>query len=343
MTLPRMTFALAAAALASIAHAETRYTASLLAAPAGPKTVVALSAGGSVLGSIRTSTSPDVEKSYVLGADGQVVFQVPGVRRTEARAMSSAGHVAGAIYRKDSFVGGSYLRRPDGSIETFAVEGAYETAAQDVNASGTVVGWSKTGSPPRPTAFLWRDGAFTPLPSPYLADGDSALNAINDAGDMVGTASDAADQHHATLWHADGSAVKLFDLPRHGDCEATSIASTGVVAGFCSNSSSTAGAALWRSTSSAPQALMPPEGDASSWAWSVNAAGVVVGQSSPVVGRTRAVVWRDGAPADLQTLTELPAGVTLESAWDVSDDGRILAIGRKDEAFYALLLTPSGR
>jgi len=343
MTFTRLTLALAATALASAAHAQTRYTASLLSAPASPKTIVDLSPGGAVLGSIRTSTAPEVEKSYVLGADGQLVFQVPDVRHTEARAMSRAGHVAGALYRKDLFAGGGYLRHPDGRLETFAVDGAYETSVQDVNASGTVVGTSKAGGPPRPTGFAWRDGVLTSLPSPYMADGESEVNAINDAGDMVGTASYTDFEHHATLWHADGSAVKLFDLPRHGSCTATAIASNGLVAGYCANSSTFAGAALWRSMAEAPQALAPLAGDADTFAYAINAAGVVVGESTTKEGIPHAIVWYDGVPADLQALVDLPAGTRLQSAWAVADDGRILAMARRDDGFYALLLTPAGR
>jgi probable HAF family extracellular repeat protein len=80
-------------------------------------------------------------------------------------------------------------------------------------------------------------------------------------------------------------------------------------------------------------------GDAGSEARAINVAGDVVGRGIPDLGTSQAVLWRDGAAVDLNTLITA-AGWILTSATGINDAGQIVGAGLRDGQIRAFLLTP---
>jgi probable HAF family extracellular repeat protein len=81
--------------------------------------------------------------------------------------------------------------------------------AEAINELGEIVGWSSDLGPNEP--FLWRDGAFEPLPLPPGIVSASALD-INDLGQVVGIGDDGTFAPPRALLWSDGEVHDLNDL-----------------------------------------------------------------------------------------------------------------------------------
>jgi probable HAF family extracellular repeat protein len=226
--------------------------------------------------------------------------------------------------------------------------------AWDVNDAGAVVGErSRTQSSPV-RAFLARNGQFRDLgtlggssPSPFSIE--SIAHAVNDRGQIVGTALPPEPPLHAFLWE-DGVMMDLGTLG--GDAEATEafgVNDRGHVVGASPTASREIHAFLWRD--GAMQDLGTLGGDRSA-AYGINVRGHVVGNSStpasPPFNAGHAFLWAHGRMVDLNdVVSNLPPDVVLEVARAISDDGRI--VGTTCTEFceagataptHAFLLTP---
>ena len=116
-----------------------------------------------------------------------------------------------------------------GAVTVLEVPGGLDAAAQDVNSHGDVVGLARDGDAPA-HGILWRDGQVIDLA--VLPGGDTAgPTAINDAGLIVGSASDAAGSHAAAWSTHSPQTIKDLGVMT-GSAYLTDVTENGIVVGW---------------------------------------------------------------------------------------------------------------
>jgi probable HAF family extracellular repeat protein len=344
---PGRAFAAATLSLAaSLAGAQAHYTATLVAGPEGQHaSATAIGPSGAVTGTMTPRLRPHWLRSFVQQGASFVSFKPMGLTDSVGNGVSSAGDVAGYMSAPGSSLEQGYVRRADGTVRRIQVVDAgseVPTHPIAVNASGTVAGRYLDHAFYNDIAFVWRDGVVTALPS-TLGGVQSEIDAINDAGQMVGHADVARYVHHAASWSPDGTLTDLGTLEPDGTSQANAIAANGWIAG----SASVAGgqswhACLWRDGGIVDLGTLP--GDMWSVASGINAHGDVVGSGGPTVTTGHPVLWHDGQALDLTAVTTVPAGTSMTTGMGIADDGTILVQGRDAQGlFVELLLTPDAR
>jgi probable HAF family extracellular repeat protein len=200
-----------------------------------------------------------------------------------------------------------------------------------INQNGQIVGERSRTQSAAVRAFLYQSGSFLDLGTlgghnPFPFGIDSIAYAINDRGQIVGTALPPEPPLHAFLWE-EGVMQDLGTLG--GNTEATQafgINNSGAIVGVSQTLSEEMHAFLWRD--GVMQDLGTLGGD-SSYAYAINRAGQIVGGSrtptSPEFNAGHAFIWQRGRMIDLnEVVTNLPADVVLEVARAINDDGRIV-------------------
>lgn len=231
-----------------------------------------------------------------------------------------------------------------GHMRDLGTLGGELSVAQGINAQGQVVGASTTapGQPlslldDGPHAYLWEDGHMINLGT--LGGARSWAAAINDAGQVVGTAQTADGEDHAFLWE-DGVMTDLGTLS--GDqAVAFAINRHGQVAGG--------------STTAAGQELGEPDGAPFRWeaghmttlgnmpgpagiAYGINDRGGVVG-ADPEAG---AVLWRGNETVALADVLPVDDGwEALNLARAINARGQIVGWGQRDGATRAFIASPA--
>jgi probable HAF family extracellular repeat protein len=198
-----------------------------------------------------------------------------------------------------------------------------------------------TSSPSQQFAFVYSNGQVRLLPD--LGAQWSAAYAINSNGDVVGDSVLRSDLGpadipvHAAIFPHDGGIIDLgtFGGPRSS---AVAINSKGQVAGWANLDANNSHAFFYDGGMMTEIPL--PGGNATS----INDGGEVVGTYWPDGDQSQHAFYYSGGNAvDLNTLTlDLPAGVVLESAQRITNQGLILVSARKspDEPLTQFLLTP---
>jgi len=253
-----------------------------------------------------------------------------------------------------------------GNMTALPTLGGNNGYAAGINDWGQVVGWAEnkthdpTCAPPQVLQFeavIWgpEPGRLQQLP-PLHGDPDSAATAINDSGQVVGisgTCDNAIGEfsaRHALLWESG----KPTDLGNFGGVAwntPTAINNQGEVVGFADLPGDQDGglnpiAFLW-TRQHGIQKLRPYPGDANSLAWGINMRGQAVGQSIDASGNSRAVIWQDGEPIDLNALLPADSPLYLTLANDINDRGEIagqacvVAAGVCGAEAFAVLLIPT--
>lgn len=189
-----------------------------------------------------------------------------------------------------------------------------------VNSSGVMVGKRSYSDSGIQKAMLW-DANGKPVELRGFGGKLNEANAINDAGMVVGSASDVQGTTYAFLWKPDGEMVKL-DTLKDGRSGAYDINKSGQIAGYSENL-----AVLWEADGSV-QELGNLSGYRSSTAFGLNNSGVVVGSSVDSLGKSRAFMWTQ--EGGMKELAMLP-GWTEASAEDVNDAGVVVGWARNDK------------
>ena len=179
---------------------------------------------------------------------------------------------------------------------------------------------------------IWNNGVPTELPT-VSNDPDGFVNVINDQGVAVGGSGDCATgpafSLHAVLWQ-NGSAMDLGSLGGTLFSDPFSINTQGQVVGASDLPGDTnfwAGpfvnnhAFLWQKGAFTDLGTLA--GDASSWSFSINRKGQIVGFGS------RAILWSERGLTDLNTLVPGPpfSPLYLLQAWDINDRSEIVGEG----------------
>jgi probable HAF family extracellular repeat protein len=229
--------------------------------------------------------------------------------------------------------------------------------AWDINNNGWIVGERSRQQSSPVRAFLYRNGRFRSLGtlggrSPFRFGTDSIAHAINDRGQIVGTALPPNPPLHGFLWE-NGVMRDLGTLGGNGEATtAFAVNNGGQVVGASQAANGQTHAFLWQN--GVMQDLGTLGGNYSA-AYGINVHGQIVGGSrvpnAPFGNAGHAFLWENGQLIDLNgVVANLPADVVLESARAINDDGRI--VGTSCSGFcepgatapsHAFLLTPSAR
>lgn len=218
-----------------------------------------------------------------------------------------------------------------------------------INDAGTVVGSiSNPGDDPSIVPYTWSDGEFTILDLLPDSFGGAAVN-VNADGLVVGYTEQANESGghviQALAW-VDGELTELGALG--GDSSialgvnaAGQIVGRSTVEGVEYLESAGTHATLWENGEPSDLGTLG-DGEYSS-ASAINANGDIVGRAAVTSGdtaTTHAVLWHGGEIYDLNNLIEGDTDVELDNAWDINDNGFIIATANVDGAPQSFLLEP---
>jgi probable HAF family extracellular repeat protein len=323
------------------ASSQTRYSYTdlgVLGSPAGgseSSAAWAVNDAGIVVGA---STTDLFGASHAfLWQDGQLIdlgtLSRSAFAASAAYAINDAGVIVGQTNVDPASEPPHAFRYRDGvmrDVGTGFGPGSF-SRAWDNNRTGVIVGErGRTQSSPV-RAFLARNDRFRDLGTlggrstlPFSVE--SIAYAINDRGQIVGTALPAQPPLHAFLW-IDGAMHDLGTLGgNHEATEAFGINNRGAIVGRSPTATGAIHAFLWRD--GVMQDLGTLGGTASA-AYGINIRGEIVGGSttptSPPFNAGHAFLWRRGSMVDLNDVVpDLPANVVLETARAISDEGWIV-------------------
>ena len=298
-----------------------------------PTTAIArhINAKGQVVGWLTAGGRPRA----FLWEDGRRTFLNPADVRSTAVGINDRGQVL--VFH----LGPPTKEKPFGrKHEAFLMEGGRETAldldsAHRLNNRGQVLGLKIIEGEIH--LVVWEAGRLTDLsrrgvPGPIRSFGYY----FNDRGQVTGTADWAGIgdkvEWKGFLWE-DGRVTELGPRTTPG-----AINNRGQVAGL-DVAASPSRPVVWEG--GARRELGMLDGFRLPMAHAIDDRGVVVGSASrTTIGESRAMLWKDGIPADLNA--EIPAGLNwiLQGAWDINDRGEIVGSGTLDGSPHAFLLKP---
>lgn len=259
-------------------------------------------------------------------------------RASVSWAINADGQITGNVFTPDQV--SAAVIWDDGEITTLPTLGGENAQAYGINDDGVVVGGSNSAPGGVYQACRWENGEVTALAGP---EGTSLASAINNSGQIAGTAS-----NRATLWDGDPT----IDLGTLGGTNSLgrAINDHGQIVG---HSTTTAdgqlGAAgthafLWEAGEMRDLGTL--DGGAVSLAWDINGDGVVTGAAEhpdraddPQL-RLSAVAWLDGEIVDLNELIPADSSWVLNSAYAINDAGQIAGTGYFKGKQRGFVLTP---
>jgi probable HAF family extracellular repeat protein len=213
---------------------------------------------------------------------------------------------------------------------------------------GVAAGWAETSvddpacPPPQKLQFkpvAWEFGQPIELPVTN-GDSDGIALGINDYGEVVGSSGICSTFNqnllfslqgvHALLWE-DGKTVDLGNLGgttgQGGGNIAFAVNNRGQAVGSSDLPGDTTSHAFLWTKATKMQDLGTLTGDIASAAISINDGGVVAGLSISASGNTRAVVWRDRIPTDLNKLVQANPPLYLLTGCSINSRGEITGLG----------------
>ena len=240
--------------------------------------------------------------------------------------------------------------------------------AESINASGGIAGVSENATPDPTCApynpaigqnqsmqekpVVWSDGKVQELPT-IPGDTDGIALGISDSGVAAGVTGNCAPfdpillfnltYAHAVVWEK-GKAIDLGNLGGVMNNMALGVNNSGDAAGQSDVSGDvTTHAFLWTHAKKTMEDLAPLGSDVFSVGVGLNDSRQVVGLSGDASGNIRAILWRKGAPVDLNTQVPGNASLYLLTACSIDDDGQIIgqAIDGSGNV-HGYLLSPRG-
>jgi len=241
--------------------------------------------------------------------------------------------------------------------------GGNNGAANQINASGTVVGLAETATPdtncPAPQVLqfkpvIWESGQVQELPV-VAGDLNGAAFGINNHGQAVGASGDCGvfsptllvnlTALHAVLWDT-GTSTDLGNLGGTGRGQgnvAFNLNNRGQVVGESDLPGDvTNHAFMWNSdTGMLDLGTLP--GDVNSAGLGINDRGVVVGVSLDANFNLRAFFWQYGVMLDLNTLVPADSPLFLILACSINERGEIIGVGvnKTTGDTHAYIATPA--
>jgi probable HAF family extracellular repeat protein len=273
---------------------------------------------------------------------------------TDLGTLGGPNSVGFAISGGGLVTGSSDVIVPGGGVQTHAFRSAASGALVDlgtlggafseglgIDGGGRVVGDSTLANGQTHAFVTGGSGALLDLGTlpGYV---NSLASGINDAGQVVGTATSSFNTSHAFLLTLGGGPIiDLGSLPGGVNSHATGINNPGVVVGYADDADGTSHAV--RTNMGVFQNLGGLPGGTSSFAFGINDSGQIVGQSLAGPSGFRATLWDPTLGiVDLNTMIAPGSGWTLTAAFGVSNPGYITGVGTFQGTPHAYLLTPVG-
>ena len=198
-----------------------------------------------------------------------------------------------------------------------------------INAAGQVTGALLLAGVPTRHAFVWSNGAMTDLGA--LVGDYSEGSAINSAGQVAGCTEVASGQIHAFVW-SNGAMTDLGTLGGTSSCGEGINASGQVTGGYFA-------LGVFRAflySSGTMNDLGTLGGSSSSYAYAINDAGQVVGQSG------NAFLYDGGTMRNLNDLVVAGPGGYLSQANGISDNGQVTGRGFFGSTYWHAFLYSGG-
>jgi probable HAF family extracellular repeat protein len=255
-------------------------------------------------------------------------------------AINNTGDIVGAFMLNN--VSHAFLYR-NGVISDLGSLGAGTwTVAAGINDAGQVSGSSQVNGAMH--AFLWSNGAMMDLGTLGAASLDSFGGRINNLGEVTGYSQvpNSTSVGHAVIYRA-GAVIDLGTLGGP-DSFGYDINDAGHVAGEASDSRLRLRAVLYANGTVKDLGALRPQQE--SRAFGINNRDQVVGESGADAEPKKAFIYGDGKLVDLTGMIQagdpLKPYVTLQAAWDINDDGWIVATGldKRDTNGHAYVLEP---
>lgn len=308
---------------------------------------------GDVVGLTRPTDKAQPQQGIVWNADEytpELLPQLEGSQFARPFDISTDGTVAGEVFDAAgvslpaAWNDGSITQLPSVQEEGYGV-------ALDISNDGTIISNGHDGT--RTVGYTIVGSEIVPLTEPSSDEGEISgyrAHSISGQGNYIAGVTTVAvphgdhshDERLLTVW-ADGEPTVYETEPHDARIDITGVNNAGTVSGYTTENNVTA-AAIW--ADGAHTALTNPnlEGYPHTAARSVNDEGTVVGFASKFAGNVSfgavALTWFDGAPVDLNTLVDLPEGVTLTSATDINEAGQIVGTAMTPEGQVGFVLTP---
>ena len=282
---------------------------------------------------------PGEEKRVFLYRAGVTIDAgvLSGFNQGYGYGLNNHGHVVGfSAISFDPSANDAHLYRggPLEDVELWATTfSMFDTWANDINDAGEIVGIDDYDH-----AVYWVEG-HEPI---YLADYGSKAFAINEAGQIAGSATFGSERH-AARWDGPFSIVDLGTLPGGAFSEARDIAENGSIAGVASSPDGLRGFFHDPAAPGLGLQRIGTFGGSSSTATAVSSLGQVVGYANDAQQGSHGFLWRKGLLYDLdQLLHHNPSSDPwhLFTALDINEKGVILASAYTSSTGAYVLLRP---
>ncbi len=297
-------------------------------------TGLAINNGGTVAGDSTTSGNLATHAITYLNGSLTDLGTLPGGTSSFANGVNVFGNVVGNSYTVAGTVPQAF-DKAFGVFTNLGTLGGTQSFAFAINDSATIVGNANLAGDTATHAFSYSAGTMTDLGT--LGGSNSVAFAVNNSGTIVGYEEPTATLGiHRAFSYSKGV---MTDLGTLGGAKsiAFGINAAGTIVGDAQTGAGAIHAFVY--SGGAMTDLGTIGGAAgSSFAYSINSSGTIVGYSAVAVGPlTHCFVYTGGQMLDLNTLVTLP-GVTLTTAPSINDLGQIIANGSDGRAY---LLTPS--
>lgn len=198
-----------------------------------PSSASAINAGGTAVGLIFAADGSKTVHAAMFS--GGTVTDLFGGSPYESNAtgINNSGQIAGSFTHYFDGFGGSIssvFRLTGGTLLEIAPLGGDRAEGKAINEAGQVVGNSTFQAGLLQVHGFFFDGSTTRDIGALVAGGNSFANAINDVGQVAGTATAADGKQHAVLYQ-NGGLVDLGLLPGSSYSDATGINDSGLIVG----------------------------------------------------------------------------------------------------------------
>ncbi len=322
---------------------------------------LAISGANIAIGQVATGKGDIVSVAWSAPNHPVLLAPVPNTKDTDTLALSAntaqivGGSGAFNIYKPAFWSGAS------NTPQALQIGDSVVGLATSINTNGQIVGLGVSGNLTHTgihkiliqdvtfidtQALYWSSVAAAPaVLTPLVTGGDAGAISINDKGQIVGYAFNAAGTRVPVYWSSPSASPIALAVPS-GAASVTvagidnlgHIAGTSLTAADIYSGPTTP--LYWSSPTATPTVLPLPKGTVRGVVFGLSGNGTIVGSASTTYPQSHAVVWKNQQVEDLTDT--LPADSPILPEWGqaVNDQGQILAYGIGNGMGEYYILTP---